>query len=686
MTTIAKDVASKFAVAFVAVAMIFTMFAPAANAQTQSVEDLQALIETLMAQINALEGTMGGSTTAPAGAPAVCPYTWTRDLSQGSTGADVMKLQQFLNSYPDLRVAATGAGSAGMETDYYGPATAAAVSKMQVMFRAEVLTPGGLVNPTGYFGSMSRAKANDLCVADAVVTPTPDATDEEEAEEEEEEETGSMTLSGEGTLEDVTIDDEEDELEEGDEDVAVAMVTVEAEDGDIEVARVTFAAIASAGTAEVDPWDVFGTFSLWVDGDMIAEMDASDEDEYLNEDAGTFRFSNLDLFVEEDEEVEMLLGVSVDEAEDASEFWNFGVIEIRYFDADGVATTEDQLGDLGDADITTDAEHAEFVEVEVREEGAGDELDITTASEDPDAATIAVEEDEDEEVMIFAFELDADDSDSDIEIEDLRIRIQGTAVDPDSTDLDEFVSDMFLEIDGERFNVEDFDGDNNDETVTFEIDGDIVIDEGEAVVAMLFVEFRVDDDFTSATIQASTVDVDAVGADDFTVADVVAGEEHQVVSEGIIVPQEGFTFDADTSGENDTLGNFDIEFDVTAFEGDFYIFDNATTADATAITEGIQFVVQDSAGNAVTTGVTAVLSTDGDEEENIGGDNFFFIEEGETDTITLSVVVDPGATGQFRVVLQEVWFDEDTDLGTNADPRVLTPASDYRTNFLTIQN
>ncbi|MEZ4195039.1 MAG: peptidoglycan-binding domain-containing protein [Candidatus Paceibacterota bacterium] len=165
--TITKDFASKAAVAFVAVAMVFSMFAPSAKAQ--STEDLQAMINNLLAQIASLQSQVGqGGTSVASG---VCPYTWTRDLNVGATGADVMKLQQFLNANADTRVAASGAGSVGAETEFYGPATAAAVSKMQVMYRAEILSPAGLVNPTGYFGPSTRAKANALCVAAPVVNP-----------------------------------------------------------------------------------------------------------------------------------------------------------------------------------------------------------------------------------------------------------------------------------------------------------------------------------------------------------------------------------------------------------------------------------------------------------------------------------------------------------------------------------
>jgi len=50
MTTLTKDITAKFAVAAVAVAMIFAAFAPSAQAQTT--EDLQQMINDLLAQVD----------------------------------------------------------------------------------------------------------------------------------------------------------------------------------------------------------------------------------------------------------------------------------------------------------------------------------------------------------------------------------------------------------------------------------------------------------------------------------------------------------------------------------------------------------------------------------------------------------------------------------------------------------
>lgn len=95
---------------------------------------------------------------------------FTRTLFVGMRGEDVRVLQKVLNTDTDTRIASTGSGSPGFETDYFGPATKRAVAKFQEKYRAEVLTPLGLTAGTGVFGEKTRAKAQMLL---SVTSTTP---------------------------------------------------------------------------------------------------------------------------------------------------------------------------------------------------------------------------------------------------------------------------------------------------------------------------------------------------------------------------------------------------------------------------------------------------------------------------------------------------------------------------------
>jgi len=118
------------------------------------------------------------TSTTPSTPAASTSCNFTRNLTVGATGADVLELQKLLNS-KGYTVATAGAGSAGMESQYFGPATKAAVAKMQEAYAAEILTPLGLTTGTGYFGASTRAKANTLC-APVVVPPTPGDDDDDD--------------------------------------------------------------------------------------------------------------------------------------------------------------------------------------------------------------------------------------------------------------------------------------------------------------------------------------------------------------------------------------------------------------------------------------------------------------------------------------------------------------------------
>jgi len=644
--TIANSFAAKASVAFVAIAMALSMVAPA---QAQTAEELQAQIDTLMATIASLQGQLGTSATASANA-----YVFTRALTIGSTGADVTALQNYL----------IGAGfsiPAGA-TGYFGAQTQAAVAAWQAA--------NGVAPAAGYFGPVSQAKYNALMAA----TPSTPSDDEDDDATDDDAE-----LSGEASLDDVTMDDGDDtEIEEGQEAAPVAEMEVEFTDGDAMITRIDLA-FAGSGD-ETDPWDTFEEVSLWVDGDEVASMAADDEDEYLDEDDGSLRFSGLDIVAMEDEPVTITIAVTVQGSVDGSddgEAWEVTAEAIRFVDADDVTTTEDSVGDLG----------GNGVDFEISEEGGDDELIVKTSSENPDATTLQLDDNgKSGWLSVFVFDLDTDDSTNDITVNEIPVTIELTG----GAEFGDVISDLKLVVDGEEFDDWEFTtGSSTTATVvvTFDTDGDLVIEAGDRVAAELQVEFKkLTGGFEGDKIKGSVTttnanNIDAEGADDLgnTPTDQLTGsatgKEHTLRSSGVVVDnaETSATVTTVDSATND-YATFEIEFDVTAFDQDVYI----DTKPASSTT----WQVQDSNGADLSGTGTSTATLDSSADEDNG---YYLVAEGETETFTLEVTYLPGVAGQTaRLQLLTVKFADTED----APDQTWTaePASDYRTSTKTIVN
>jgi peptidoglycan hydrolase-like protein with peptidoglycan-binding domain len=107
-------------------------------------------------------GAMAGTVSASAALnlpTQSCSYVFNTNMKLGSTGVDVMNLQKVLNAYPQTRVAESGAGSPGMETSYFGPATRNAVNKFHALHLVEL----GITAPTGNAFAGTRALLNQIC-------------------------------------------------------------------------------------------------------------------------------------------------------------------------------------------------------------------------------------------------------------------------------------------------------------------------------------------------------------------------------------------------------------------------------------------------------------------------------------------------------------------------------------------
>jgi hypothetical protein len=658
---IAQTFASKAVVAAVATAMIFSAFT--APAKAQSVEDLQKMINDLMAQISALQG---GSTTAAAG---VCPYTWTRDLKTGATGADVMTLQKFLNANADTRVAATGAGSAGMETSTFGPMTAAAVSKFQVMYRADILTPAGLTNPTGYFGPSTRAKANALCVATTPTTPTGTSTTPS---------TPATTLQGEADLNDFIVDDADDTtLEEGASDAAIGTFTINFKNGDAKVDRLDLSLAQVSGSGSDQPWDIFDKVSLWVDGKQVASMDASSRNDYLDETDGSLRFSGLNLVAKEDEDLVVTVAADLIKNNDGANDWSVSADSMRYFDAAGVATNENTFGDLGGDNKAS---------VTIDEAGTNDQIQVKLDSSNPTDKTLEVKDDAKSDwYTTLVFNLDTKDSVNDVTLNDLYVDVvtAGNAVVSATSTID----DAQLVIDGKTVDVSSSDITAVSGTTTvrvhFDLKGDTVINAGDVAKAEFKLKFKslaVSSEGATvvSSISGDSTHVDAEGADNITdLTGTANGKTMTLRTKGIVGETKSNSASlttASVSGTHDYV-TYTIAFDVTAFNQDLYI-PKAATSTASVLLDGNGNVT------AATSSVDSFTSTADD--TNVTG--WYYVPEGSTETFTLVVKWTPaGAAASKALQLQTVYYKEATS-DASFSSWTAAPAKDFKTEAKSTAN
>jgi peptidoglycan hydrolase-like protein with peptidoglycan-binding domain len=651
-------------VMFALLLMATAAFPTGANAQ--SVSELQAKINQLLAQVALLQAQLGGVT-------GTCTMKFNSNLAPGASGPDVLALQKFLNRSADTRVAISGAGSPGLETQYYGPATAAAVSKFQVKYRAEILTPAGLVSPTGFFGPASRAKANALCtvVVPPIVTPGDDDDDDNNS--------GALK-GGEARLEDFQTNEGEDtSVAEGEDNASVMDVEFGVEDGDVEINRVDVAFDHVSGGDE-EPWDIFESVSLWVDGDEVASIDVDDDSVWSENEPNSgdyrLRIADIDDFiVREGDTAEFTVAVTVSGNVDDA-----GAVEWQTFiPDDGIRAidSEDINHFIGETDET--------VNFDINEAGAGSELVVRTSSEDPDAQTLQLERETTSGWMnVFAFELDADDSEDDLTIDSIPLTVDVT----DSETYNALVRDARLVIDGEEYDdVEVQSGATDTATLVFDTEG-LTLDAGESVTVELELEFRAlsqADEGTKlqASISSSQVDdIDAEGEEELSATQIsgsATGEIHTLRTGGTTngnVETSATWKENSNATSDDDEGVYTIEFEVSAFNQDVFIKDSAVRGTTTS-TGGVNFILEDNSGEVTEGVVDANLDSTADED-----DGWFFIPEGSTETFTLTVEYNPEDEGFYRLQLYTINYND-----TEADPEVFqraTPESTYRTQYLSI--
>ena len=659
-------------------AMVLALsFAVATPAKADMLSDLQAQVQALLAQIAALSG--GSTTTSGSGC-----FAFTMTHQMGDTGGEVMQIQKFLNSH-GAQVAASGAGSMGNESSYFGALTRAAVAKWQAA--------NGVSPAAGYWGPITRAKVASICAGAGTGTGTGTGS------------TGLNGTAGTASITSTSEDVEEDVLTGQTEKVMGFRVEAQGSDLRVTNIRVKFDKDDSTGSASDMLSAYFSEVSIWANGTKIGSMSASS---FTRDSAGVYSASiPVDQIVRMGSGNRMTFHVgatannSVDSDDiEATNDWIVDVTQVRYTDATGAVLFEDPSSSTGNSGVNVDR--------------LSNSSDVTfrmgEGSGNPTSGNVEVDTDSGEEVTLMEFTLKAEGAD--MYFDQLTASTTAEGVSDTATMVQTFflmrgdteiAEEDATAVDGQvlTFSLDDTENISSGSTQTYRIVAKL---NGIAETSGSATEFDQGDSITASTspsVGAINVRTTSVGKviDADGRSGSVTGEEQFFYSEGIQVSMVSDTF---SLLSNDTAANVAGEFVVTLKitnfgSDDVYIPLTAlasTTADADAtasLIEGINFYMTD--GSTATTSSAADgtlltgnvdLVSGGDEQDNsvrIGG--------GASAEIKLTTAFNPApaytGTRQYKVQVLSVGHSTADD-ATPETVSATVPLSDFDSSSRTIQN
>lgn len=631
----------------------------AGTASATTVEELQAMIAELTAQLAAVSTT----TTTTTGS-----YTFNNDLTMESTGADVIALQDFLIGKGTLVI------PAGVSKGYFGNLTRSALASYQTMV--------GIAPAAGYFGPVTRAHVNGLMTTVVTTTDTDDLDTDD---------SGMVSGDEEADIDELTFDEgDDDDLSNNTRGQEAFTFEIETDErgGDLTIDRIdlTFDTV-TGNPGENDPWDIIEAISIELDGDEITSEDTDDKDDW-NGDEVTYRLSGLNTVVKAGDKLEysiMLDIADLDEDDDLDLTIDLDAIEIRYTDETGYTN---EYGDdtAGSATAVVEAKDA-F------------ELDIDESDDNEDDSTISLATDEDD-VLLLVADVDVDGQDGTLEDVDVTVVINAAdaAV---GIETDDLLSKLSFFVDGDEIDTDDAEGvldASGDATVVFSFDlEDMEVedeDSFEIEVRANLEELADASALAGATIQVTLVQFDGEDSegDDVVLANVDYDSSSDApvitVSAGALVLEDSDINGYNEIGDDTTAakvkftvdvkadGDEDITLDgltgVTTEEGDVYnafVFEIAgseyfANSDGTLVSRAVGVDTVANTADDVET-VLAGYTVDIEDSSNddlLAGDNDE-INDGSTETYVITIIVDAtttvAGTGEYEIELTEINWTED---------------------------
>lgn len=636
----------------VAAAFIFALVG-VSTAKAATIEELQALIAQLQAQIAALSG---GSSTAAG--------EITKDLTIGSRGDQVEILQKYLEDEGYLVM------PAGVAYGYFGALTKSAVAKWQA--------DNGVTPAAGYFGPKSRAMYATL----NPVTPVGD--DDDDADDVADLDGGAGSISDVDYISKLS----NEEVGEGDSDVEVAGLTLEADNGsDIELVAVNLN--FTQGNANRDFEKYADEVSVWFEGEEIARLDADEfTDDDLFDKTVTLDRGAIIRAGETGDLVVAVSGVSNLDSTDEGETWTLEFESVRFRDGLGAVITDSSTGDINDGAGRT-------FSFEGFATAANLELKVTRGSAAiNDTRIIMVHDTQDtDNVEILSFKIEAE-GNSDLDIDDMSVDFTSVGA-----GVGEIINTAKLVVDGDVIGSESVASSTaTTTTVTFD-NIDLTVEAGDTIEVIVEVDINdIDGAFSAGDTLMADVnpddtawDVEDEEGNDVVAADktgAASSEYHAFYSTGIVIaPVSTSETKDDTNGDTagGNRGLYTIKFNVTAFEDDMYLPTGATIATSTVDPDdAIAYVVEDSNGTALMlndaglASTTAVVSSDA----STSGD-YYVVYQGETKSFTLQVTLVPTVDGYYRAQLYGVNYNVDTaDIADTL--QLASPAADFETDYVNL--
>jgi len=617
------------------------LLVPAAQAVT--IEELQAQIAALQAQLATLTGGTSGD----------C-YAFTRSLFEGLSGADVTALQDYL----------TGTGHftfAGGSTGFFGPITAAAVAAWQAA--------NGVSPAAGYFGPISQAKYNTVCGGGTGTTG------------------GTTDLEGgAGSIEDADFvaNLSNEEVGEDADDVEVAGLDIDADEGsDIELTavRLDFDK-GAAGNADFE--DYAKDVSVLLDGEELARVDG----DAFNDDNNYDRTLSLDSggVIKAGDTGRLVVavsGVSNLDSDDVTDTWTVIFESVRFRDAQGASVSETSAGDIGTETRTFSFESFATASDSV--------LKIKLANNDAINKAHMINVDTSgttDGVVVLDFTLEAE-GDSDLEIKEFGASTTVTV----ESHVDDVIAGgtspaVYLVIDGERYGnavyggdvvsavTEDTDGDVGTSELVFFDDVDYILAAGETVDAQIEVDFLAAGGSPLSEGATLLVSINEINTNNTALVDVRDESNTQLADadmSGSAIGEANSVYDVtfaitnvtkattahittDTSGIDESA-TFEFEFDLTAEDGDVYVDDACNEdSDGTLSEDGFLF----SANASASFSYSCLLSSAADQNATN-----YQVDDGTTETFTYTITVtaDQGADDTAKLTWEQLEWSEADEAG-----------------------